>query len=351
MTCAYVCRVKVGRECPSLPATVGRRHLRPTSPWRRNGGDDGVGCASSPRSFRRAMNREVTSTGAQAVRCSPARDDQRYASASSEVPTGAMRRRPLPEEPQGRRVVAESRAIFRMWPVLVERISTRPGRSETDRRTSSTPFSKSTSDHRNPQFAAATAGRGRDEEQGRQAGILLLCSLDEELDLLRRRSIRFVALHGRRRCLRRGERSRRPHSTPWFRAAEHTAWYRRTLVAEGPSGSAGRRRRRGPTPSASGDPSFQFLGDGGSHAAVLDQGLRRPSSGLDVVEPTIEKASESLVGQRDPSVDASFTSRAASVWASRRPPCTVVVRIPVAVRRRVTPEGHPHLPNAGRAFT
>jgi hypothetical protein len=31
-----------------------------------------------------------------------------------------------------------------------------------------------------------------------------------------------------------GERSRRPHFTPWFSAAEQTEWYRRTLVAESP---------------------------------------------------------------------------------------------------------------------
>ena len=53
------------------------------------------------------------------------------------------------------------------------------------------------------ELAAPAAGRCCDEEQRGQFGILLLSSLDEELDLLGRRRIWFVPLDARGRCLRR----------------------------------------------------------------------------------------------------------------------------------------------------
>ena len=101
-------------------------------------------------SLRKAMNREVTPPGRSGDNKS-GDEDQRFAFGSGDTPTATERARVRSRRNSSTESVAESRSIFRMWPVLVDRISTRPGRSETDRRTSSTPFSKSTSHHRRPQ--------------------------------------------------------------------------------------------------------------------------------------------------------------------------------------------------------
>ncbi len=85
-----------------------------------------------------------------------------------------------------------------------------------------------------PELAASATSRGRDEEQRGQFGILLLGSLNQDLDLLGRRRVRFVPLHARRRCLRGREALEQAPFDPWLSAAEHGASYRRTLVADKP---------------------------------------------------------------------------------------------------------------------
>ena len=79
----------------------------------------------------------------------------------------------------------------------------------------------------------------------------------------------------------------------------------------------------------------------------LDGGGSGSSAGLDVVEPAIEKTSEGLVGQRDPSL-----RRFIDQW--RRLPLGVAsstmdggVRVSVATGVAVPTKGHPDLPNAG----
>ena len=306
----------------------------------------------SPRSFRRAMNREVTPPGRSGERLS-GEDDQRYASASSDVPTAAhctaarSRRRSSTDK------VAPSRAIFRTWPVLVDRISTRPGRSETDRRTRSTPFSKSTSDHRRPQSSprrqpVVAATKSKVASSGSFSSARSMRSLISS----------GVGASGSFRSMLGGDAC-----AAWERSSETPL---DPLVEGGRAHSvvptdAGGREAPPAQPVVEGVevrrfqlPQVlrpQFLGDGGSHTAVFDQGLGRSSAGLDVVEPAIEKASEGLVGQRDPSlrrlIDQSrrlFLGVASSTMDSG-------VRVPVATSVGVPTKGHPDLPNAWRSLT
>ena len=90
-----------------------------------------------PEVVARAMNREVTPPG-RSGDVQSGDEDHSCASTSSEMPRAAQRSAARSRRSPSTDSVAESRAILRMWPVLVERISIRPGRSETDRRTSST---------------------------------------------------------------------------------------------------------------------------------------------------------------------------------------------------------------------
>ena len=188
----------------------------------------------SPRSLRRAMNREVTPPGRSGDDRS-GDEDHRYAFGSSGTPRAAERALARSRRSSSTESVAESSAIFRMCPVLVDRISTRPGRSEIDRRTSSSPFSKSTSDHRRPQSSprrqpVVAATKSRVASSGSFSSARSIRSL---ISSGVGASGSFCTIVGGD-AWAAGERSRRPHLTPWFRAAEHTAWYRRTLVPDRP---------------------------------------------------------------------------------------------------------------------
>ena len=95
----------------------------------------------------------------------------------------------------------------------------------------------------------------------------------------------------------------------------------------------------------------QFLGDGGGHAAVLDERLGGPAPRLDVVEPPGQQAAEGLLGQRDVALRRFVHELGRRPL--RRPPAPVNGgrRVSVPAGCRVTAEGHPDLPNARRAFT
>ena len=202
------------------------------------------------------------------------------------------------------------------------------------------------------QLAAPAPGRGRDEQQGCQFGILLLRPLDEELDLLRRRRIRFVPFH------RSAATPVRPGSAPGGPIGPLVQGGRTHSVV---TPDAGRRQTPPAQPVVEGVevrplqfPQVlrpQFLGDGGGHTAVLDQRLGGSSTGLDVVEPAIEKAPEGLVGQRDP-------SQRRLIHQSRRLSLGIAsstmdggVRVAVAMSVGVPTKGHPDLPNARRSLT